>query len=84
MSVGLCEQAVQSFTKCNKIKEAIDCCVLLNQWDLAISLAKQHNIKEIDSLLAKYASHLLEKDKKLEAIELYPFFMKTFVGAMFP
>ena len=76
MSVGLCEQAVQSFTKCSKIKEAIDCCVLLNQWDLAISLAKQHNIKEIDSLLAKYASHLLEKDKKLEAIELYPFLIK--------
>eukprot|EP00794_Sanderia_malayensis_P012081 gene12081-13325_t len=71
-SVGLCEQAVQAFVKSSKVKEAIDCCVLLNQWDLAIDLAKQHNVKEIDSLLAKYASHLMEKDKKLEAIELYP------------
>lgn len=73
MSVGLCEQAALAFEKCNQVKDAIDCCVLLNQWDLAISLAKEHNVREIDSLLAKYAAHLLEKDKKLEAIELYPF-----------
>ena len=72
-SVGLCDQAVQAFTKCTQIKEAIDCCVLLNHWDLAINLANQHNVQEIDSLLAKYASHLLEKDNKLAAIELYPF-----------
>lgn len=56
-----------------KVKEAIDCCVHLNQWDQAIELAKQHNIKEIDTLLAKYASYLLEKNKKLDAIELYPY-----------
>jgi len=55
------------------VKEAIDCCVQLNQWDQAIELAKQHNIKEIDTLLAKYASYLLEKNKTLDAIELYPF-----------
>ena len=55
------------------MKEAIDCCVQLNQWDQAIELAKQHNIKEIDTLLAKYASYLLEKNKTLDAIELYPF-----------
>ena len=55
------------------MKEAIDCCVELNQWDQAIELAKQHNIKEIDTLLAKYASYLLEKNKTLDAIELYPF-----------
>lgn len=54
------------------MKEAIDCCVQLNQWDQAIQLAKQHNIKEVDSLLTKYASHLMEKNKTLEAIELYP------------
>lgn len=42
------------------------------QWDLAVELAKKHHIKEIDSLLAKYAAHLLEKEKVLDAIELYP------------
>lgn len=28
-------------------------------------------MKEIKSLLSKYASHLLEKNKTLEAVELY-------------
>ena len=42
------------------------------QWDLAVELAKKHHIKETDSLLAKYAAHLLEKEKILDAIELYP------------
>lgn len=70
-AVGMCEQAVTAFTKTGKVKEAIDCCVQLNQWDQAIELAKQHNIKEIDTLLAKYASYLLEKNKTLDAIELY-------------
>ena len=37
-----------------------------------MELAKKHNIKETDSLLAKYAAHLLEKEKILDAIELYP------------
>lgn len=70
-AVGMCEQAVTAFTKTGKVKQAIDCCVQLNQWDQAIELAKQHNIKEIDTLLAKYASYLLEKNKTLDAIELY-------------
>ncbi|XP_077990221.1 WD repeat-containing protein 35-like isoform X1 [Glandiceps talaboti] len=71
VTVGMCEQAVQAYLKNNKVKEAIDCCVYLNQWNQAVDLAKTHNVKEIDSLLAKYATHLLDKDKKLQAIELY-------------
>ena len=47
------------------------------QWDLAVELAKKHNIKETDSLLAKYAAHLLEKEKILDAIELYPLSRKN-------
>ena len=70
-SVGLCEQAVAAFTKTGEVKLAIDTCVTLNQWDLAVKLAKEHKHQEINALLAKYASHLLEKDKKLDAIELY-------------
>lgn len=71
VSVGMCEQAVEAYTKSNKIKKAIDSCIHLNQWNMAIDLAKQHNIKEIDTLLAQYAKHLLEKNKLLNAIELY-------------
>lgn len=36
-----------------------------------MELAKNHNMKEIGSLLARYASHLLEKNKIFDAIELY-------------
>lgn len=36
-----------------------------------MELAKNHNMKEIGSLLARYATHLLEKNKILDAIELY-------------
>ncbi|XP_067931487.1 WD repeat-containing protein 35-like [Watersipora subatra] len=71
VSVGMCEQAVEAYTKCNKMKKAIDACVLLNHWNTAIDLAKEHNVKEIDSLLATYAKHLLSKQKVLSAIELY-------------
>ncbi|XP_042704625.1 WD repeat-containing protein 35 isoform X10 [Chrysemys picta bellii] len=69
--VGMCEQAVIAFLKCNRPKDAVDSCVHLNQWNKAVELAKNHNMKEIGSLLARYASHLLEKNKILDAIELY-------------
>uniref|UniRef100_A0A8C8AQ89 WD repeat-containing protein 35 n=1 Tax=Otus sunia TaxID=257818 RepID=A0A8C8AQ89_9STRI len=69
--VGMCEQAVSAFLKCNRPKDAVDTCVHLNQWNKAVELAKNHNMKEIGSLLARYASHLLEKNKILDAIDLY-------------
>ncbi|KAM5143257.1 WD repeat-containing protein 35 isoform 2-T2 [Callospermophilus lateralis] len=69
--VGMCEQAVTAFLKCNQPKAAVDTCIHLNQWNKAVELAKSHNMKEIGSLLARYASHLLEKNKTLDAIELY-------------
>jgi len=69
--VGMCKQSVNAFTKCNEMKLAIDTCVTLNQWDSAVKLAKKCNHQEIDTLLAKYAQHLLQKDRQLDAIELY-------------
>lgn len=70
-SVGMCSQAVQAYRKCNRVKAAIDICVTLNEWNTAIDLAKEHSIREIDSILSKYAQHLLEEDKLLSAVELY-------------
>eukprot|EP00049_Salpingoeca_infusionum_P026788 m.27924 g.27924 ORF g.27924 m.27924 type:complete len:1165 (+) comp8999_c0_seq1:165-3659(+) len=70
-TVGLCDAAVSAYKKVPDIQECINVCVQLNQWDLAVKVANEHNVKEIDVLLAKYASHLLSKDKKVEAIELY-------------
>lgn len=41
------------------------------QWNKALELTQTHNMKEIKPLLSKYASHLLEKNKILEVVELY-------------
>ncbi|KAG5266079.1 hypothetical protein AALO_G00249550 [Alosa alosa] len=71
VTVGMCEQAVNAYLKCSQPKAAVEACVHLNQWNKAVELAKDHNMKEIGPLLAKYASHLLEKNKRLEAVELY-------------
>eukprot|EP00899_Mesostigma_viride_P008010 jgi/Mesvir1/1720/Mv21173-RA.1 len=71
LSVGLCEQAVAGYLKAGEVKAAIDCCVLLNQWDQAVELAEKHDLQQIEALLTKYANHLLDKAKPLHAIELY-------------
>ncbi|MCI4376852.1 hypothetical protein PGIGA_G00193590 [Pangasianodon gigas] len=71
VTVGMCEQAVSAYLRCNRPKAAVDACVHLNQWNKAVELAKDHNMKEIGPLMSKYASHLLEKKKTLEAVELY-------------
>jgi WD repeat-containing protein 35 len=34
-------------------------------------LAEAHRFKEIEALLAKYATYLLDKDKRMNAVELY-------------
>jgi len=70
-TVGLCEQAVQAFLHYGDVKTAVDTCVLLNQWDLAVQHAQQQNFQQIEGLLAKYAQHLLDKNKKIEAVQLY-------------
>uniref|UniRef100_A0A3Q3JR91 WD repeat-containing protein 35 n=1 Tax=Monopterus albus TaxID=43700 RepID=A0A3Q3JR91_MONAL len=70
-TVGMCEQAVNAYLKYNQPKAAVDTCVHLNQWNKAVELARTHNMKEIKSLLSKYASHFLEKNKILEVVELY-------------
>ncbi len=55
---------------CYQIDSAIAVCVRLNQWNLAVQLANTHHVPEIDSLLAKYATHLLSKGKVVDAIEV--------------
>lgn len=71
VTVGMSDQAVSAFLKANQVKDAIDACVELNQWNRAVELTKLHRVENIDSLLAKYASHLLQSGKILSAIELY-------------
>lgn len=71
LAVGLCSEAVLAFLKAGDPKAAVDACVVLNQWDQAVSLAEHHNFKQIEGLLTKYASHLLSKKKQFQVIELY-------------
>uniref|UniRef100_A0A7S3G0N4 IFT121-like TPR repeats domain-containing protein n=1 Tax=Palpitomonas bilix TaxID=652834 RepID=A0A7S3G0N4_9EUKA len=70
-TVGITESAVNCYLKSGNIKAAIDTCVLLNEWDQAVTLAEEHSFQQIEGLLTKYASHLLESKKEIEAIELY-------------
>jgi WD repeat-containing protein 35 len=68
---GLCDYAVSAYLKANQVKKAVDCCILLNQWDKAVELAEKHNFFQIGNLLNRYANHLMESNKKIEAIELF-------------
>lgn len=50
----------------------MDACVSLNQWDQAVTLAETYSmLPEIPVLLDKYALGLLEKNRHLEAVQLY-------------
>ncbi|KAF0983873.1 hypothetical protein FDP41_007788 [Naegleria fowleri] len=70
-SIGLSLQAIQALVKGGKIKQAIDVCVELNQWDEAVTLAEKHNMGEIEDILYKYANHLVSRGDLSSAIELY-------------
>ncbi|RYG47363.1 hypothetical protein EON67_08655, partial [archaeon] len=61
VQVGLTEPASKAMLHAGDIKGAIDACVQLNQWDKAIELAEAHNLPQIEGLLSKYASRLLDE-----------------------
>ncbi|GIY66841.1 WD repeat-containing protein 35 [Caerostris extrusa] len=70
-SVGMCEQAVSAYVKCNKLNAAIECCTTLNQWKMAISLAQKYDIKDVDFLLSQYAVYLKQEKSVFTVVELY-------------
>lgn len=56
----------------NEVQQAVDICVVLNQWDLGLEIAQQKSkVQLIESLLLKYASHLLDQNNKFQAVHLY-------------
>lgn len=71
VSVGMSGEAVEAYKKCGRLSEAIDCCIMLNQWDAGIELAKQSNSRDIDNMLARYATQLIDKGRIVAAVELY-------------
>jgi len=70
-SVGLCADAVDCHLRCNNPKAAVDCCVLLNHWDKALELAEQYDFPQVEGLLTRYASVMIQKNRKLDVVELY-------------
>ena len=81
LNVGMAEQSLKAYLRCNNIKAAVNACVRLNQWDRAVELAKTHSFPEIDSLLLRYVSRLLEEGQLLEAVELYRKSNRSLEGA---
>jgi WD repeat-containing protein 35 len=43
----------------------------MSEWKIAIDLAHEYDVPNIDSLLSKYAEHLLMKEKYFDIVELY-------------
>ena len=66
-SVGMCQEAVEAFVKSGHTKEAVRCCVSLNEWKTALS--QDNDIT--DSLLTGYAGHLLQEGKLFDVVQLY-------------
>lgn len=70
-SVGMCREAVQAYLRSRKVDLAISCCVTMSEWKMAIDLAHEYDVPNIDSLLSKYAEHLLSKHRYFDIVELY-------------
>lgn len=71
-SVGMHQDASDCYIKLNNdVKSAIDCCVALNRWDAALALAEQYDFPQVEGLLNRFASNLINNDKQLEAVELF-------------
>jgi WD repeat-containing protein 35 len=68
---GLSSQAVSVYLKIGDIAEAVNTCIQLNQWSQAIDLAETHRFKEIQTLISRYAQHILSQNRIKEAVELY-------------
>lgn len=69
-SVGLCEVAVKAYIRLGDVKEAVNCCVNLRQWGLAVELAQKFKMPQIGGLLGKHAAQLLQDGRLHEAVEL--------------
>lgn len=61
-----------AFVASGDIKAAIDCCMDLNNWNLAIELAKKHDfLKYVQNNIAKCTKYLLQIGNPLHAVQIY-------------
>ncbi|XP_075168241.1 intraflagellar transport protein Oseg4 [Haematobia irritans] len=69
-SVGMCNEAVNAYLKFGDPKAAVNACVNLRQWGLAVELAQKYQMPQVTTLLSKHAQQLLSENRLPEAIEL--------------
>lgn len=81
MNSGMIDQSLKAYLKCGDTKAAIDSCVILNQWDRAVEMAHHYTFPELDQLLHRYSSHLLQQKKYLETVELFQKANRSLDGA---
>jgi WD repeat-containing protein 35 len=62
---------VNCYLRYGDVKKAIDVCVLNNKWNMAVELAEKNNFFQIEALVNKFANILIEKNKKMDLVELY-------------
>lgn len=43
----------------------------MNKWNLAVELAEKNNFFQIEGLVTKFCNILIEKNKKMDLVELY-------------
>lgn len=70
-SVGLADDAVFAFLKAGDVSLAVEACLSLHHWSLAVEIAQSFNQPQINPLLTKAAEQLLTLNKLTTAIELY-------------
>ena len=58
-------------SQCNQVKLALDTCVSLHQWNMAVELSRKIDIPEITTRLISHAERLLELGKVSDTIELF-------------
>ena len=70
-AVGMHDESVDCHLRSGNPKAAVDCCVVLNRWDLALELAERHDFPQVEGLLTRYALALNQRGRRLEAVELF-------------
>jgi len=70
-SVGLGEDAVDCLLKFGDPRAAVDCAIRLKDWACAVELASTHNFPQVEGLIAKQTSDMMEQGLRFQAVELY-------------
>lgn len=72
VALGAHSKAVDAFMKFGDVQKAIDSCVYLNQWTMALQIADDHP-DEVNkrALMGRYAHHLAENSHIAAAINMY-------------